>query len=80
MLAMVTTIQISSELLAKLQQMKMHDKESYENIIWDMVEDRIQLSEDTKKAIAEYEKDVKEKNWNNFATFEEMKKRLSVNV
>jgi predicted CopG family antitoxin len=77
---MVTTIQISSELLKKLQQMKMHEKESYENIIWDMVEDRALLSEETKKAIVEYEKDVKEKNWKNFATFEDMKKRLGVNV
>ena len=77
---MVTTIQISSELLQKLQQMKMHEKESYENIIWDMVEDRAVLSEETKKAMAEYEKDVKEKNWKNFATLEDMKKRLGVNV
>jgi len=77
---MVTTIQISSELLQKLQQMKIHEKESYENIIWDMVEDRAVLSEETKKAIAEYEKDVKEKNWKNFATLEDMKKRLGVNV
>jgi len=76
---MVTTIQISSELVQKLQQMKIQG-ESYENIIWDLIEDRIQLSEETKKAIAEYEKDVKVKNWTNFVTFEEMKKRLGVNV
>lgn len=76
---MVTTIQISSELIQKLQQMKLQG-ESYENIIWDLIEDRVQLSEETKKAIVEYEKDVKEKNWNNFITFEDMKKRLGVNV
>lgn len=77
---MVTTIQISSELLKKLQNMKMQEKESYENVIWDLVEDRMQLSEETKRAIIEYEKDVKEKNWKNFTTFDEMKKRLGVNV
>lgn len=76
---MVTTIQISSELIQKLQQMKIQG-ESYENIIWGLIEDRMQLSEETKKAIIEYEKDVKEKNWNNFITFEDMKKRLGVNV
>lgn len=77
---MVTTIQISSQLLKKLQLMKMHDNESYENIIWDLMEDRMQLSEDTKKAIEQYEKDVNAKNWDNFITFEEVKKRLKIDV
>lgn len=77
---MVTTIQISPELLEKLQKMKIHIKESYEELIWDLIEDRMQLSEETQKAIAEYGKDMKEENWKNFASFEEMKKRLNINV
>ncbi len=80
MLTMVTTIQISSELLQKLQQMKMHTQESYETIIWDLVEDRMQLSEETKKTIAEYEKDVKAGNWNKFVSIEEVRKGLGLNV
>jgi hypothetical protein len=77
---MATTIQISAELLDKLKQMRIHEKESYENIIWDMIEDTMILSEETKKSIANYEKDANEKNWKNFVTFENVKKRLSVNV
>ncbi len=54
---MDTTIQISKELLNKLQLMKMHTKESYEDIIWDLLEDRMELSKETKKRLREYEKD-----------------------
>ncbi len=77
---MATTIQISSQLLEQLKQMKLHEKESYEEIIWDMVEDRMELSKQTKRAIKEYEKDVKEGNWENFTTHEELKKELGINV
>lgn len=57
---METTIQISKELLEKLALMKMGEKESYENIIWDLIEDRMEFSEKTKKNIAESEKELKE--------------------
>lgn len=56
---MDTTIQISKELLAKLAVMKMHEKESYENIIWDLIEDRMELSEETKKNIIKSEEEIK---------------------
>ncbi|MBT3398163.1 hypothetical protein HOA55_04035 [archaeon] len=77
---MVTTIQISNPLLEQLKQMKIHDKESYEEIIWDMVEDRMELSEETKQAIKDYEKDVKAGNWDNFTGHEDLKKELGINV
>ncbi len=48
---MATTIQVSSELLDKLKSMRMHEKESYESIIWDILEDRMELSKETKKNI-----------------------------
>jgi len=57
---METTIQISKELLEKLSRMKVHKKESYENIIWDLIEDRMEFSEETKKNIALSEKEIKE--------------------
>jgi predicted CopG family antitoxin len=57
---METTIQISRELLEKLAKMKIHEKESYENVIWDLMEDRMQLSEETKKNLVLSEKDIKE--------------------
>lgn len=57
---MDTTIQISNELLERLRNMKAHDKESYENIIWDLIEDRLEFSEITKSNITKSEKEIKE--------------------
>ena len=50
---MVTTIQVSEDLLEHLKKMKIHEKESYEDIILDLIEDRLELSEETKKEIEE---------------------------
>lgn len=55
---METSIQVSKDLLEKLKSMKIYSKESYEDIIWDLIEDRLELSEETKKAIVEYEKNL----------------------
>ena len=57
---MDTTIQISSELLERLRNMKMYSKESYESIIWDLVEDRLEFSEETKKNIELSRKEIRE--------------------
>lgn len=72
---MDTTIQISKELLNKLQLMKMHAKESYEDIIWDLLEDRMELSKETKKRLTEYEKD-KRSGKLKLKTLEQVKKDL----
>jgi hypothetical protein len=58
---METTIQISKELLDRLRSMKVYSKESYENIIWDLVEDRLEFSSTTKKNIEKSQKDIKDK-------------------
>jgi hypothetical protein len=70
---MDTTIQISKELVDRLKLMKIHDKESYENIIWDLIEDRMEFSEETKKNIAQSEKDIKE---GKTISLEQIKKKL----
>lgn len=57
---METSIQISKSLLAKLAGMKMHEKESYENVIWDLIEDRLEFSEQTKRNLLISEKEIKE--------------------
>jgi hypothetical protein len=57
---MDTTIQISKDLLEKLKKRKMSEKESYEDIIWDLLEDTMELSEETKKDIEESRKQFKE--------------------
>jgi len=76
-ITMATTIQISKDLLNKLQSMKVHTKESYEELIWDLIEDRMELSEETKKNIAESEKDIKE---GRVVKWEDVKKELGLNV
>ena len=80
---MDTTIQISRNLLEKLQLMKMHNKESYEDIIWDLIEDRMELSEETKRSLIEYEKNIKEGKLKTFKTisgFAEYLQRLLVKL
>lgn len=57
---MATTIQIGSDLLERLKLMKISEKESYEHIIWDLIEDTMELSEETKKNLKQSEKDIKE--------------------
>lgn len=57
---MATTIQVSEKLAKVLKSRKMYDKESYEDLIWDLLEDTMELSEETKKHIKQSEKDIKE--------------------
>ena len=56
---METSIQVSTKLLEKLKYMKMYSKESYEEIIWDLIEDRLELSEETKRDIEASREDIK---------------------
>ena len=49
---MATTIQISEKLLTTLKLRKLYDRESYEEIIWDLVEDTQELNEETKREVA----------------------------
>jgi len=77
---MDTTVQISKELLEKLKLMKIHNKESYEDLIWDLIEDRMEFSEETKKNIKEYEKDIEEGRTDKFTSLEKVKEELKINV
>ena len=54
-----TTIQISGELKKELSTLKMYDKESYEEVIWDLIEDSLELSEEAKADLLEAEEDVR---------------------
>ena len=69
---METTIQISKELLGKLAVMKMHEKESYESVIWDLIEDRMEFSEETKINLA---KSAEEINAGKTISLEEVKRK-----
>jgi|TARA_Y100000310_G_scaffold335772_1_gene418634 predicted transcriptional regulator len=72
---MATTIQISEELQSKLSQKKMFDKETYEEVIWDLLEDSMELSEETKRNIEISKKDIKE---GKTVTLEQVKKELGL--
>ena len=72
---MATTIQVSEKLKEKLEKMKFSDSESYEDVIWDLVEDRMELSEETKKNILESEKDIKA---GRVKSLEQVKKELGL--
>jgi hypothetical protein len=74
---METTIQISKELLERLKMRKFSEKESYEKVIWDLIEDGMELSEETKRNIAQSEKEFKEGKTHRW---EDIKKRLKLNV
>ena len=48
-LAMATTIQISEKLLKELKARKVFEKESYEDLIWNLLEDNMEVNDETKK-------------------------------
>jgi predicted transcriptional regulator len=72
-----TTIQISNDLANELKKRKFSDNESYEEVIWDLIEDTLELSEQTKKDIKEAEPDIKA---GRVYKWEEVKKELGINV
>ena len=49
---MVTSIQISEDLQKVLVSRKLFEKETYEEVIWDLVEDVQEINEETKKELA----------------------------
>jgi len=55
---MDTTVQISKDLLETLKKRKLATRESYESVIWDLLEDTMELSEETKKNIEEGRKQI----------------------
>jgi hypothetical protein len=50
---MATSIQISKGLQKELLRRKLHDNETYEEVIWDLLEDSMEINEETKKALEE---------------------------
>jgi len=56
---MGTTIQISEKLKKELARKKLYSRETYESIIWDLLEDTIELNDETKKELEESRKEIK---------------------
>ena len=72
---MVTTIQVSEDLQKELKRRKLHTNESYENVIWDLIEDTMELSEQTKKDIEISRRQYKK---GQYVTLEQLKKELKL--
>ncbi len=72
---METTIRISELVKKKLDQIKMFEKESYNDILEILLEDYLEINEKTKKEIAEARIRVKK---GNFYTQEEVEKKLGL--
>ena len=72
---MATTIQISGELQKELSKKKLYDRETYEEVLWNMIEDASELNEETKKELAEARKEIREGKVHSFA---EVKKELKL--
>jgi hypothetical protein len=72
---MVTSIQISEGLQKELTRRKFFEKETYEEVIWDLVEDSRELSEEAKEEIALARAEIKE---GKSHTLAEVKKELNL--
>ena len=72
---MNTTIQISSELKKLLEEIKIYERETYENVIERLIEDELELSKETKNEIEAALKEVKK---GKYVTHEEAKKKLGI--
>ena len=72
---MATSIQISEELRKELVKRKFYDKETYEEVIWDMIEDSLEISEQAKKEIAQARAEIET---GKSHTLKEVKKELGL--
>ena len=72
---MVTTIQISEKLQGTLKMKKLYEKESYEEVIWDLLEDTMELSRQTKEDIKIAEKEISS---GKVYTLDQIKKKLKL--
>ena len=70
---METSIQVDVGLLKELKRMKMFDRESYADVIRDLIEDRMELNEETRREI---EKSRAEIRAGKYYTLDEVKRRL----
>ena len=70
---MDTTIQVSKKLVENLNKRKLNPRESYEDIIWDLLEDTMELSEETKRDIEIAREEYKR---GEVVSFEEVKKKM----
>ncbi|MBS3120009.1 hypothetical protein J4475_04260 [Candidatus Woesearchaeota archaeon] len=72
---MATTIQISGDLQNELSRRKLSDRETYEEIIWDLIEDTMEINEETKRELTESRTEIKK---GKFHTIEQVRKKAGL--
>ena len=72
---MASTIQVSKELQDALKKKKIFASESYEELLWGLLEDSMELSEETKKSIEQARKDFKK---GKFYTLQQVEKEAGL--
>ena len=70
-----SSIQVSPGLLKKLKARKLFDRESYEDVIYNLLEDTKELNEETKRDIEKARAEIRE---GKFYTLEQVKKELKL--
>jgi RNA polymerase-interacting CarD/CdnL/TRCF family regulator len=55
----MTTIQVSNALQNELIKRKLFDRETYEEVIWDLIEDTKELNDQTKRDIEKARDEIK---------------------
>jgi len=70
---MATSIQVSVDLLNELRQRKLSPRETYEDVIMDLVEDSMQLNAETRRDIEKARSEIKA---GRFYKLEDVRKEL----
>lgn len=71
----ITTIQISTETKKKLDKFKIIERQSYNDVIIDLIEDTMEVSQETKNRI---QKSLKSFKQGKFKTQEEVEKEFGI--
>ena len=71
----MTTIQVSNVLHNELIKRKLFDRETYEEVIWDLIEDTRELNDQTKRDIEKARDEIKA---GNVHTLAQVKKEMGL--
>jgi len=71
----MTTIQVSNTLHNELIKRKLFDRETYEEVIWDLIEDTRELNDQTKRDIEKARDEIKA---GKVHTLEQVRKEMGV--
>ncbi len=70
---MATTIQISEELQNELAKRKLSDRETYEEVIWDVLEDTKEIDAETRRELEGSRAEIRN---GKYKTLEQVKKEM----